>query len=126
VKTRTVTKIVTVPVAMVPVLDEPPPTEPLKLGVHVVVGADGCPSPYAACLLPIDALSLATQIANARALFRQHHVWMAIAWQRCGAAPVEPSAVTPGPLEHDRQSGAGAFVAGQSSDGGVPGSFGEP
>jgi hypothetical protein len=126
-RTRYITKTVTVPIAMAPVMDAPPPMDPLKLGVHVVVGADGCPPPFAACLMPIDAVSLAVQIGNARALFRMQQAWMAMAWQRCGAQPVGESAGTNGEFGRALRSGGAAPVAGPSSGGsGPPGSFGEP
>jgi hypothetical protein len=126
-RTRYITQTVTVPVALLPALDTPPPSEPLKLGVHVVVGADGCPFPFSACLMPIDAVSLAVQIGNARALFRMQQAWMAMAWERCGAKPAEPSAGTNGELGRALRSGGAAPVAGRSSGGsGPPGSFGEP
>lgn len=75
---RTKTVAVQIPV-MIPSgvqLRDPPP----KMGVHVVLGDEGCPAPFAACLMPEDAAALAVQIANAR-------VWMREAWASCRDNP---------------------------------------
>lgn len=91
-RTRYITQMVPVPVAVRPALKTPPPADPLRLGVPVDLVTDGCPLPYAACITPVNAVMLAVQIAEARALFRTLQIWAATAWLRAGpgASPAAP------------------------------------
>lgn len=90
VRTRTVT--VPIPVAALPLMDEPPPLDgfPLLDVPLIVDGSNGCPRHFV-CLTPEAAVSLAVMIGYARAWRGKARTWMLEAWGRIGARTATPA-----------------------------------
>jgi hypothetical protein len=127
VRTKTITRTVTVPVALAPVLTDPPPLGPSQLSARLDVGDPACPKQLV-CMDAVTAIDLALQIGNAHRLVAEKDDWMRAAWQRVGVQHVESLAGSAGDALRAGWSSVGAVPAAVPMGAGSnpPGSFGEP